>query len=51
MDTVTAIPGTKEVLHMGVAGYVIALGVLLLLLPVLPLIVILWLFSSDRNED
>lgn len=49
MDTVTEPSGEKQTLHIGVMGYVIAAGVGLLLLPVLPLLIALKLL--DRGDD
>lgn len=49
MDTVSPPTSPKEVMHMGVVGYVLAAGMLLLLLPLLPLLVALKLFDMARR--
>ncbi|NEU57756.1 hypothetical protein [Halorussus sp. MSC15.2] len=38
--------------QMGTVGYIVAAGVAIVLLPVLPLVLLLWLLaeSGDRNE-
>jgi hypothetical protein len=48
-DTVTEPSGEKETVHINVVGYIIAGGVALLLLPVLPLLLVLKLL--DRGDD
>lgn len=49
MDTVTEPTGEKQTIHINVVGYVIAGGVALLLLPVVPLLLVLKLL--DRGDD
>jgi hypothetical protein len=49
METVTEPTGESQTLHIGVVGYVIAAGVGLLLLPVVPLLIVLRLL--DRGDD
>lgn len=49
MDTVTSLPGRHEVLHMGVVGYILGLGALLMLLPLAPLLIVLKLYDMARS--
>jgi len=51
MDTVTPPTHPKEVMHMGLAGYIIAVCLLLLLLPLLPLLIVLKLLDMTRKGD
>ncbi|MFW6018162.1 MAG: hypothetical protein ACOCPX_05020 [Halapricum sp.] len=48
-DTVSRLGGPKQVLHMGLMGYIIAFGVALLLLPLLPLLIALKLIDVVRR--
>ncbi|MCU4717123.1 hypothetical protein [Halapricum hydrolyticum] len=48
-DTVSRAGGPKQVLQMGIMGYVIALGVALLLLPLLPIFIALKLIDVLRR--
>lgn len=45
IDTVLPTQGFKRVAHMNFIGYVIAIGIALVLLPLLPLVVVVWLLS------
>mgnify|MGYP000049371756 CR=1 FL=1 len=45
-ESITRTSGPKRVLHMGVVGYIIGLGVALLLLPLLPIFIALKLIDS-----
>lgn len=49
-DTVSHTGGPKQVLQMGIMGYVIALGVALLLLPLLPIFIALRLIDVMRRS-
>ncbi|QSG06924.1 hypothetical protein [Halapricum desulfuricans] len=49
-DTIARVSGAKQVLHMDIVGYVIALGVALLLLPLLPLMAALKLVDVVRRS-
>lgn len=50
MDTVTRPTEAKQVLHMGVVGYIVLIGVALLLLPLLPLLIVLKLIDMARGN-
>jgi hypothetical protein len=49
MDTVTPPTNPKEVLHMGLVGYLLAAGMVLILLPLLPLLLVLKLLDMARK--
>lgn len=50
MDTVTPLPGKSETTHVGVVGYVLAAGVALLMLPLLPFLAVLALAARLRRD-
>lgn len=49
MDTVTPPTSKKEVMHMGLTGYIIAACLLLVMLPLLPLLIGLKLLDMARK--
>jgi len=49
MDTVTPPTSKKEVMHMGLTGYIIAACLLLVALPLLPLLIALKLLDMARS--
>lgn len=51
MDTVTSPTKPKQTPHIGVVGYIIAAGVALLLLPLLPLLIALKLIDRARTTE
>ena len=47
--SLSVVHGTSKIPHMGVAGWIIAVGVTFLLLPVLPFLVVYYLLASGPS--